>query len=50
MKHVPISISPEDLLNKLELDLRSIRQIFDFRVKAIKSEKKLIKKANKLIV
>ena len=49
MKHVPISISPEDLLNKLELDLRSIRSIFDYRVKAIKSENKLIKKASHLI-
>ena len=49
MKHVPISISPEDLLSKLELDLRSIRSIFDYRVKAIKSENKLIKKASHLI-
>lgn len=50
MKHVPYNISPETLLAKLNLDLRSIRKVFDYRVKAIKGEKKLIKMANELIV
>jgi predicted metal-dependent hydrolase len=49
MKHVPYNISPETLLAKLNLDLRSIRKVFDYRVKAIKSEKKLIKMANDLL-
>ena len=50
MKHVPITISPETLLSKLNLDLRSIRSIFEYRVKAIKGEKKLLKMANALMV
>ena len=50
MKHVPFTIDTEKLLEELSLDLRSIRYIFDFRIKASKGEKKLIKTANNLIV
>jgi hypothetical protein len=50
MKHVPYNISPDTLLAKLDLDLRSIRKVFDYRVKAIKSEKKLIKMANEILL
>lgn len=46
MKHVPYTISPDALLSKLDLDLRSIRNVFVYRVKVIKSEKKVIKMAN----
>lgn len=49
MKHVPYNISPDALLSKLDLDIGSIRKVFDYRVKAIKSEKKLIKMANKIL-
>jgi hypothetical protein len=37
-------------MEKLNLDLRSIRSIFDFKVKVIKNEKKFMKIANKLII
>ena len=50
MIQVPLSISPETLMNKLNLNLDSIRKIFEFKVKAIKGEKKFIKIANRLIV
>jgi hypothetical protein len=33
MKQVPFSIEPRVLMDKLDLDLRSIRKIFDFKVK-----------------
>jgi len=33
-------------MEQLNLDMRSIRLIFDFKVKAIKNEKKFIKIAN----
>ena len=36
LQSVPISIQPEVLITKLNLDLRSIRAIFEFRVEAIK--------------
>lgn len=49
MKHVPYNISPETLLSKLNLDMRSIRNFVDYRVKAIRSEKKLIKMACDLL-
>lgn len=50
MIQVPLSISPETLMDKLNLNLDSIRKIFEFKVKAIKGEKKFIKIANRLIV
>lgn len=50
MKQVPLSISPMKLMDELNLDLRSIRLIFNYKVKAIKNEKKFIKIANKIIV
>ena len=50
MSQVPLSISPETLMDKLNLNLDSIRKIFEFKVKAIKGEKKFIKIANRLIV
>lgn len=50
MKHVPYNISPDKLLSRLDLDLGSIRKVFDYRVKAIKSEKKLIKMANEILL
>ena len=37
-------------MDELNLDLRSIRSIFDFKVQAIKGEKKFIKIANKIIM
>ena len=37
-------------MDKLNLNLDSIRKIFEFKVKAIKGEKKFIKIANRLIV
>jgi hypothetical protein len=37
------------LMEKLNLGIRSIRLIFDYKVKTIKNEKKLIKIANKII-
>ena len=37
-------------MEKLNLDLRSIRSIFDFKVKVIKNEKKFMKIANNLII
>jgi hypothetical protein len=50
MVQVPLSISPETLMDKLNLNLDSIRKIFEFKVKAIKGEKKFIKIANRLII
>ena len=50
MRQVPMSIQPQTLMEKLNLDLRSIRSIFDFKVKVIKNEKKFMKIANKLII
>ena len=50
MIQVPLSISPETLMDKLNLNQDSIRKIFEFKVKAIKGEKKFIKIANRLIV
>ena len=37
-------------MDKLNLNLDSIRKIFEFKVKAIKGEKKFIKIANRLII
>ena len=50
MKYVPMNVSPKTLLTTLNLDLKSIRMIFAYRVKAIKGEKKRIKKANRMII
>jgi hypothetical protein len=50
MVQVPLSISPQTLMEKLNLNIDSIRKIFEFKVKAIKGEKKFIKIANHLII
>jgi hypothetical protein len=50
MVQVPLSISPETLMEKLNLNLDAIRKIFEFKIKATKVEKKFIKIANHLIV
>ena len=46
MYQVPMTVSPLTLIEKLSLDLRSIRVIFDYKMKAIKGEKHLLKIAN----
>ena len=43
------NISAKESLDKLGLDLRSIQYIFDFKLKDDKTEKRLIKLADKLV-
>mmetsp|Transcript_24395 Transcript_24395/g.37822 ORF Transcript_24395/g.37822 Transcript_24395/m.37822 type:complete len:224 (-) Transcript_24395:221-892(-) len=50
MHKVPMEVSPKELVEKLNLDLVSIRKIFDFKIKNIKDEKHLFKIANQMIV
>ena len=50
MRQVPIQIDPETLIDRLSLSLNSIRQIFEFKVKVIKNEKKIIKIANRFMM
>jgi hypothetical protein len=50
MRQVPIQIDPETLIDRLSLSLNSIRQIFEFKVKVIKNEKKIIKIASRFMM
>ena len=50
MRQVPIQIDPETLIDRLTLSLNSIRQIFEFKVKVIKNEKKIIKIASRFMM
>jgi len=50
MFYVPVSVDPKNIIMMPGLDFTSIKKIFNYKVKAYKQEKKVIKKANQIIV
>ena len=50
MYNVPMTVSPITIIDKLNLDLKSVRMIFEYRTKAIKNEKKLMKIVNQMMI
>ena len=50
LKQVPPTISLKTIMERLNLDFRQIKKLYDFKIKAIKTDEKYLKLAKSIIV
>lgn len=50
LKQVPPTISLKTIMERLKLDFRQIKKLYDFKLKAIKTDEKYMKLAKSIII